>query len=270
MKCHYCGFTTRAAKTCPSCGSKYIGSFKAGTQRLEELVKEAFPNARVLRMDADTTAGKNGHEEILSAFAAHEADVLIGTQMIVKGHDFANVTLVGIVAADISLNESDFHSGERTFQLLTQAVGRAGRGREPGVAVIQTYQPENYAVVTSANQDYESFYQQEIAYRRLLSYPPCSHILGIQVSCDKQNDAVAQADILAQVIRRTAPEIDIMGPEDAYIGKLKDVYRRVIYVRSQDYDRLVQVKDSIDSFLLEQKQYRNTTTWFDFDPISTI
>jgi primosomal protein N' (replication factor Y) len=270
MKCHYCGFTTRAAKTCPSCGSKYIGSFKAGTQRLEELVKEAFPKARVLRMDADTTAGKNGHEEILSAFAAHEADVLIGTQMIVKGHDFANVTLVGIVAADISLNESDFHSGERTFQLLTQAVGRAGRGREPGVAVIQTYQPENYAVVTSANQDYESFYQQEIAYRRLLSYPPCSHILGIQVSCDKQNDAVAQADILAQVIRRTAPEIDIMGPEDAYIGKLKDVYRRVIYVRSQDYDRLVQVKDSIDSFLLEQKQYRNTTTWFDFDPISTI
>lgn len=270
MKCHYCGFTTKAEKTCPSCGSKYIGSFKAGTQRLEEIVKESFPQARVLRMDADTTSGKNGHEEILAAFAAHEADVLIGTQMIVKGHDFANVTLVGIIAADISLNESDFHSGERTFQLLTQAVGRAGRGVEPGIAVIQTYQPENYAVVSSANQDYDSFYSQEIAYRRLLSYPPCSHMLGIQVSCDKQKDAYGQADVLADLIRRTDPEIVIMGPEDAYIGKLKDVYRRVIYLRADDYDRLVRIKDAIDKFLLEQKQYRNTSTWFDFDPINTL
>ena len=270
MKCHYCGFTTRAAKTCPSCGSKYIGSFKAGTQRLEELVKETFPGVRVLRMDADTTSGKNGHEEILSAFAAHEADVLIGTQMIVKGHDFANVTLVGIIAADISLNESDYHSGERTFQLLTQAVGRAGRGSEPGVAVIQTYQPENYAVVTSANQDYDSFFKQEYAYRRLLAYPPCSHILGIQVSSEKYDDAVGQADTLAAIIKKTDSDIIVMGPEDAYIGKLKDIYRRVIYVKADEYDRLVRVKDAIDKFLLEQKQYRSTTTWFDFDPINTL
>ncbi len=270
MKCHYCGYTTKAAKVCPSCGSKYIGSFRAGTQRLEEIVKQAFPQARVLRMDADTTKGKDGHEEILSAFAAHEADVLIGTQMIVKGHDFANVTLVGIIAADISLNESDYHSGERTFQLLTQAVGRAGRGDEPGVAVIQTYQPENYAVLTAAAQDYSEFYKQEFAYRKLLSYPPCSHILGIQVACDKQADAIAQADILAGIIRQTDPEIVIMGPEDAYLAKLKDVYRRVIYLKADDYDRLVAVKDTIDKFLLEQKQYRNTTTWFDFDPINTL
>lgn len=270
MKCHYCGFTTHSTKVCPSCGSKYIGSFKAGTQRLEEMVKSAFPQARVLRMDADTTKGKDGHEEILSAFAAHEADVLIGTQMIVKGHDFANVTLVGIVAADISLNESDYHSGERTFQLLTQAVGRAGRGSEPGIAVIQTYQPENYAVVASAAQDYSSFYNQEIAYRRLLSYPPCSHILGIQVSSESQKDAIAQADILADLIRRTDNGLVIMGPEDAYIGKLKDVYRRVIYLRDDDYNRLVKIKDVIDKFLLEQKQYRSTMTWFDFDPINTL
>ncbi len=270
MKCHYCGYTTKAAKICPGCGSKYIGSFKAGTQRIEEIVKEMFPTARVLRMDADTTSKKNGHEEILSAFAAHEADILIGTQMIVKGHDFANVTLVGIIAADISLNESDYHSGERTFQLLTQAVGRAGRGAMPGVAVIQTYQPDNYAVVTSAAQDYASFYQQEIAYRRLLSYPPCSHILGIQVSCDRQQDAVKQADILAAIVKKYDSQIVIMGPEDAYIGKLKDVYRRVIYLKSKDYDRLVRVKDVIEAFLLQQKQYRNTTTWFDFDPINTL
>ncbi|MBR1623528.1 MAG: primosomal protein N', partial [Pseudobutyrivibrio sp.] len=270
MKCHYCGFTTRTVKTCPSCGSKYIGSFKAGTQRLEEIVKESFPKARVLRMDADTTAGKNGHEEILSAFAAGEADVLIGTQMIVKGHDFANVTLVGIIAADISLNESDYHSGERTFQLLTQAVGRAGRGTELGIAVIQTYQPDNYAVVTSANQDYDEFYKQEIAYRRLLSYPPCSHILGIQVNSEKQQDAINQADILAALVKKCDEKIVIMGPEDAYIGKLKDVYRRVIYVKADEYDRLVNVKDAIDAFLLEQRQYRNTSVWFDFDPINTL
>ena len=270
MKCHYCGFTTRTVKTCPGCGSKYIGSFKAGTQRLEEIVKESFPKARVLRMDADTTSGKNGHEEILSSFAAGEADVLIGTQMIVKGHDFANVTLVGIVAADISLNESDYHSGERTFQLLTQAVGRAGRGTEPGIAVIQTYQPDNYAVVTSANQDYDEFYKQEIAYRRLLSYPPCSHILGIQVSSEKQQDAINQADILAALVKKCDEKIVIMGPEDAYIGKLKDVYRRVIYVKADEYDRLVNIKDAIDAFLLEQRQYRNTSVWFDFDPINTL
>ncbi|MCR4694647.1 MAG: primosomal protein N' [Pseudobutyrivibrio sp.] len=270
MKCHYCGYTTKAMKTCPSCGSKYIGSFKAGTQRLEEIVKELFPEARVLRMDADTTKGKDGHEEILSAFAAHEADVLIGTQMIVKGHDFANVTLVGIIAADISLNESDYHSGERTFQLLTQAVGRAGRGLTPGVAVIQTYQPDNYAVVTSANQDYDSFFKQEFAYRKLLSYPPCSHILGIQVNSPNQKDAYAQADILAKLCKDTDPEVVCMGPEDAYVGKMMDVYRRVIYLKHNDYNRLVRVKDAIDKFLLDQKQYRSTTTWFDFDPIRTL
>lgn len=270
MKCHYCGFTMPTPKTCPDCGSKYIGGFKAGTQTLEDSVKKYFPQARVLRMDADSTKGKDGHEQILSAFASGEADVLIGTQMIVKGHDFANVTLVGVIAADISLNESDYHSGERTFQLLTQAVGRAGRGSKPGQAIIQTYQPDNYAVVAAASQDYRSFYDQEIAFRRLLSYPPCSHILGIQVNCDRQKDAVAQADILAGLIRRFDEKVMIMGPEDAYIGKLKDIYRRVIYVKDKDYSRLVAIKNVIESFLLEQKEYRNTSTWFDFDPINTL
>ena len=270
LKCHYCGYTTPRPTKCPDCGSKYIGTFKAGTQRLEEIVKTSFPNAKVLRMDADTTKGKDGHEEILAAFAAHEADVLIGTQMIVKGHDFPDVTLVGIVAADISLNESDYHSGERTFQLLTQAVGRAGRGKEAGRAIIQTYQPDNYAVLTSAAQDYISFYNYEIAYRRLLSYPPCAHILGIQIACDNKADAVAQADVIADLIKKTDPTLLVMGPEDAYIGKLKDIYRRVLYIKDRDYDRLVAIKDVIEKFLLVQKQYRNTTTWFDFDPINTL
>ncbi len=270
LRCHYCGYTTAKPTACPDCGSKYIGTFKAGTQRIEEIMHESFPEARVLRMDADTTKGKDGYEEILSSFAAGEADILIGTQMIVKGHDFANVTLVGIIAADISLNESDYHSGERTFQLLTQAVGRAGRGSIKGTAVIQTYQPDNYAVLASASQDYDSFYKQEIAYRKLLSYPPCSHILGIQVSSENNQAAIAQADIIASLIKRNFDKILVLGPEDAYIGKLKDVYRRIIYIKNKDYNRLVEVKDLVEQFLLTQKQYRNTSTWFDFDPINTL
>ena len=270
MKCHYCGYTVARPTACPECGSKYIGTFKAGTQRLEEIVQEQFPSARVLRMDADTTKGKDGHEEILSAFAAQEADVLIGTQMIVKGHDFANVTLVGIVAADISLNESDYHSGERTFQLLTQAVGRAGRGTLPGSAIIQTYQPDNYTVVSAAAQDYTAFYNQEMAYRRLLSYPPCSHILGVQVTSERLDDATAQADILAGLIRKSYPDLIVLGPQDAYISKLKDVYRRVFYIKDDSYDRLVTAKDTLEQFLLAQRQYRSTSTWFDFDPINTL
>ena len=148
---------------CPSCGSKHIGGFRAGTQQIEELVKKEFPNARVLRMDMDTTKEKDGHEKILEAFANEEADILIGTQMIVKGHDFPNVTLVGVLAADLSLYADDYRAGERTFQLLTQAAGRAGRGSEKGEVVIQTYSPEHYSIETAAKQDYEAFYQEELA-----------------------------------------------------------------------------------------------------------
>ncbi|MCF0130145.1 MAG: primosomal protein N' [Pseudobutyrivibrio sp.] len=270
MRCHYCGFDTFKPTSCPDCGSKYIGTFKAGTQRLEEIIREQFPSARVLRMDADTTRGKDGHDEILASFAAGEADVLIGTQMIVKGHDFANVTLVGVIAADISLNDSDYHSGERTFQLLTQAVGRAGRGSKAGEAIIQTYQPDNYAIVASAAQDYDSFYRQEIAYRRMLHYPPAAHMLGITIASEKLEQATGQANEIKNIIDRCNTRSNVLGPADAYIGKLKDVYRKVIYVKNKDYNQLVFIKDQIEAYLLEQKQYRNTSTWFDFDPINTL
>ena len=164
MVCHYCGYEEPEPKACPSCGSKYISGFKAGTQKIEEMVNKRFPQAKVLRMDFDTTRTKDSYEQILQAFANQEADILIGTQMIVKGHDFPNVTLVGVLAADMSLHVSDFHAAERTFQLLTQAAGRAGRGEEPGNVIIQTYNPEHYAVLTAKEQDYEQFYEQEIIY----------------------------------------------------------------------------------------------------------
>ena len=165
MVCHYCGYEEPEPKVCPSCGSKYISGFKAGTQKIEEIVKKRFPKARTLRMDTDTTRNKDSYEEILSAFANQEADILVGTQMIVKGHDFPNVTLVGVLAADMSLYRNDFHGAERTFQLLTQAAGRAGRGKETGEVVIQTYTPEHYSIQAAAKQEYELFYQQEILCR---------------------------------------------------------------------------------------------------------
>ena len=168
MRCHYCGYEQPKITVCPECGSHYIGEFRAGTQQIEEIVHETFPQARVLRMDMDTTRQKDAHEKILAAFANEEADVLVGTQMIVKGHDFPNVTLVGVLAADMSLYTGDYRSGERTFQLLTQAAGRAGRGERPGEAVIQTYDPSHYAIETAAAQDYEAFYEEEIRYRELM------------------------------------------------------------------------------------------------------
>ena len=168
LVCHYCGYEIQKPDVCPECGSKHIGEFRAGTQQIEEIVKKRFPKARVLRMDLDTTRAKDGHEKILEAFVNEEADVLVGTQMIVKGHDFPNVTLVGVLAADMSLYSDDYRAGERTFQLLTQAAGRAGRGTKAGEAVIQTYSPEHYAVTTAAAQDYEAFYQEEIKYREFM------------------------------------------------------------------------------------------------------
>jgi len=168
MVCHYCGYEEPQVNLCPSCGSPYIGGFKAGTQQVEELVKRQFPSARALRMDMDTTKAKDGHEKILETFANEEADILIGTQMIVKGHDFPNVTLVGILAADMSLYSNDYRAGERTFQLLTQAAGRAGRGSGKGEVIIQTYSPQHYSIQMAAAQDYERFYKEEMDYRELM------------------------------------------------------------------------------------------------------
>ena len=268
MRCHYCGYETSAVKTCPECGSKYIGTMKAGTQKVEDSLKNLFPEAKVLRMDFDTTRTKDSYEKILSSFAAAEADILVGTQMIVKGHDFPNVTLVGVIAADISLNDNDFRSAERTFSLLTQAVGRAGRGEKSGTAIIQTYQPDNFAVLSSAAQDYDSFFEKEIAYRKLLRYPPVSHILMVRVTGENYEYCVRQSEILTKVIEAADSEIMVLGPTDASIVKVEDKYRRHIYIKDKDYDRLVAVKDQIERFLQSQTSSGGTSTWFDFDPLN--
>ena len=252
LVCHYCGYETVKPRTCPKCGSGYIAGFKAGTEQIELKLKEMFPGVKTLRMDADTTKTKDSYEKILSAFMNEEAQVLIGTQMIVKGHDFPKVTLVGIIAADISLNGSDYRSGERTFQLLAQAAGRAGRGTLPGEAVIQTYRPDHYAVVHAAAQDYEGFFEEEIAFRKLMGYPPAAHMLEIRTSAASSKEASGLAEILAGIARSGFSGIPVLGPAPAAIEKLKDMYRYVVYIKAANYDILVNVKDAMEEYILKQ------------------
>lgn len=264
--CHYCGYETAMPTRCPGCGSKYIGGMRAGTEKIEELVSKAFPGARVLRMDADTTKEKNGYEKILAAFSNREADILIGTQMIVKGHDFPNVTLVGVLAADLSLNAGDFHAAERTFDLIAQAVGRAGRGEKAGEALIQTYRPEHYAITNAAAQDYIGFYREEMAGRRLLSYPPASHMLSILSASEKEEDAREGAESIARLIRILFPEAVLFGPADAPIAKVRDVYKKVLYLKDENYGMLVKVKDAVEGETRDNPLYRRLFVQFDFDP----
>lgn len=264
MVCHYCGYEEGKKTLCPQCGSKYLLGFKAGTEQIEEQIGRMYPKARVLRMDADTTKGKEDYEKILSAFANHEADILVGTQMIVKGHDFPAVTLVGILAADLSLAVNDYRAAERTFQLLTQAAGRAGRGERPGEVVIQTYQPEHYAVVAAAEQDYESFYEQEIAYRQLLDYPPAAHMMAVQIFARTKEGAQKLAETLAGLVRQE--KLRVIGPAPAAIGRISDIFRYVLYVKDPDYDRLVAGKDCLEQYLNTQEN-RQESVQFDFDPM---
>lgn len=270
--CHYCGYSEPKPGSCPECGSRYISGFRAGTQQIEDKLRELFPGVRTLRMDGDTTRTKDSYQEILTAFANREADVLIGTQMIVKGHDFPGVTLVGVLAADLSLSVGDYRAGERTFQLLTQAVGRAGRGTLPGEAVIQTYQPEHYAVVHAAAQDYESFYEEEILYRELAGYPPASHMLAVQIYAREAESGQRLAERLADQIRpRCGPgdeSLRIIGPAPASIGKVNDIFRFVFYVKCAEYDKLIQLKDAAEMLLKEWQPAE--IVQFDFDPMNTL
>lgn len=266
--CHYCGHEERMIKTCPSCGSPYIGGFRIGTQQVEDLVKKRFPQARVLRMDLDTTKNKDGHEKILSAFANEEADILIGTQMIVKGHDFPGVTLVGILAADMSLYGDDYRSGERTFQLLVQAAGRAGRGDLPGEVVIQTYSPEHYSIVNAAKQDYESFYEEEIRYRRLMGYPPAAGLMAIYASGADEALLTKASGYLKDFAVRAAGEapMSVIGPASPGIGKINDIYRKVIYLKSEDERILMAVKDRMEKYIEINRGFQSLKIQFDMNP----
>ncbi|HOK55242.1 MAG TPA: primosomal protein N', partial [Armatimonadota bacterium] len=189
LRCHHCDHEEAAPTTCPNCGGRRIGQFGIGTERIEEETRAAFPDARVIRMDKDTTTRKGSHGSILDIFRKREADILVGTQMIAKGLDFPGVTLVGVISADTSLNLPDFRAGERTFQLLSQVAGRAGRGADPGEVIIQTFNPDHYAITTAAAHDYEGFYEQEIALRAESGYPPFSSMVNLVASDENEAEA---------------------------------------------------------------------------------
>ena len=281
LLCHYCGYEEPMPDKCPECGSPYISGFQAGTEQAESFLSSQFPKARILRMYADTTRTKGSYEKILSSFANEEADILIGTQMIVKGHDFPNVTLVGILLADQSLNASDYRSAERTFQLLTQAAGRAGRGKYPGDVVIQTYEPEHYSIVHAAHQNYEEFYREEMVYRKLLRYPPAEHLLAIQIISRSEEHASlfahktrALLEQLTAAAREKNPDrLLFIGPAPAVLEKLRDEYRYVIYVKSPDYDTLIVCKDGVEAAAeraVKASREMDTMFQFDFDPINAF
>lgn len=240
LVCHYCGKEVPVPKTCPSCGSHYIRYFGTGTQKIEEETRRLFPEASILRMDADTTTGKNGHARILELFGKGKADILIGTQMIAKGHDFPNVTLVGILAADLSLNLGTYQAAENCFQLITQAAGRAGRGELAGRVFIQTYQPENHAIRMAAAQDYEGFYQEEILLRQAMEYPPFSHIFSVLITGEMEQEVILAAQRLGAYMNHYAERAGCMvvGPAPAPLPKFRGEFRWQIFAKETDAERL--------------------------------
>jgi primosomal protein N' (replication factor Y) len=248
LRCHYCGYTVPLPKACPDCGSTLLGTFGIGTQKLEQLTKQLFPEARVLRLDSDASSGKGAGEAILSAFRREEADILIGTQMVVKGHDFPKVTLVGIMAADQELYASDYGSAERTFQLLVQAAGRAGRADRPGEVVIQTYRPEHYAVQCAASQDYRRFMGAELDYRAAAGYPPVMHLMSVQLASKDEALLTRAAQVYGLLLSEEADRAGALciGPADASVYKVQDYFRKFIYVKHSSYDILLGIKNEAE------------------------
>jgi len=238
MICHHCNYRQPAPTICPICNSAYIRHFGTGTERVEEEARKAFPEATIDRMDADTTSRRGAHRRILDAFKKGEIDILIGTQMIAKGLDFPNVTLVGVISADVALNLPDFRAGERAFNLLTQVAGRAGRGEAEGEVIIQTYNPEHYSILAAQDHDYRSFYREEITKREELRYPPFTHAATILLSGKADNATMEAAETLGSILRSFQearfPDVEILGPAPAPLARIKQFYRWHLLLKAID------------------------------------
>ena len=227
LKCHYCGHEEKIVKICPECGSDKIRYFGTGTQKLEQEINKLFPEAKTIRMDVDTVTKKNSHEVILNKFKDENIDILIGTQMVVKGHHFPNVTLVGVITADTSLNIDDYRANERTFQILTQVAGRAGREEKEGKVIIQSYTPDNFSIVASKKQDYDLFYETEIALRKQLKYPPFCDIILISFNSSKENEIKSVSNFVYEYLNQNLDlkEFNIFKPTPSPIDKIQNRYR---------------------------------------------
>jgi primosomal protein N' (replication factor Y) len=269
MLCHYCNYSERVPEHCPKCGSDYIQFLGLGSERLEEELHGAFPKARIARLDRDSVRGKHDYETVLSAFRAGDYDVLVGTQMIAKGHDIPNVTLVGVVNADIGLGLPDFRAAERTFQLLTQAAGRAGRGETPGIVLIQTINPDHYAIRCAAAQDYQAFYQKEIEFRRSMSYPPFSSLANVIVRGTKEEEALSHSSALGRLLQPAPEGVRVLGPAVAAMARLKNEYRYQMLVKASSRKRLAAV-------LADLRRYAQAEKWnpasivIDVDPMTLM
>jgi primosomal protein N' (replication factor Y) len=239
IECHYCGYMERVPDKCPKCGSEYVYFLGAGSEKLEEHLHGMFPLARIARLDRDTIRGRHDFERALSAMQAGEVDLVVGTQMIAKGHDFPGVTLVGVVGADTALKFPDFRAAERTFQLLTQVAGRAGRGDTPGKVVLQTYFPDHYAVQFAAKHDYCGFYEKEIKFRNWMKYPPFTALANVLIRSDQLDDALKYSGWIGHWFKENEPPaVKVLGPAPAPIVRLKRDFRYHFILKSASREKM--------------------------------
>ncbi len=269
MLCHYCGFAAKVPATCPACGSDHIQFLGAGSERVENELHDYLPTARIARLDRDSAAGKGSFETILDAFRNGDIDILVGTQMIAKGHDIPNVTLVGVVLADIGLGMPDFRAAERSFQLLTQAAGRAGRGDTPGVVVIQTLNPDHYAIRFAAAQDYEHFYEKELEFRKWLRYPPFAAFANVLVRAEKQEEALRMATELGYLLNPPPDGIRVMGPAEAPMARLRNEFRYQILLKAVKRSTLRESLRTLRTYA-EKEKWRATALTIDVDPVNLM
>jgi primosomal protein N' (replication factor Y) len=266
VRCHYCDYAAPVPKACGDCRGSFLEHSGIGTERLEAEVRERFPEARVARVDRDTMRRRGAVSRVIQAMANGEIDILVGTQMIAKGHDFPSVTLVGVVAADVGLGQADFRSAERTFQLLTQVVGRAGRGDRPGQAIIQTIHPEHYSVQAAAAQDYDTFFRRELEFRAAMRYPPTLALVNVVVRHRALDQALSDAGDLAGRVRRDAPSVRILGPAPAALSRVKDEYRAQFFIKGRDRRSM---REAIVAALEARPDLKRRTT-VDVDPVTVI
>ncbi len=269
LLCHYCGYAEKVPSVCPKCQSEHIYFLGLGSEKVEEELHRAFPTARIARLDRDTVTGKHHYETILSGFREGNYDILVGTQMIAKGHDIPNVTLVGVVSADIGLGMPDFRAAERAFQLLTQVAGRAGRGNVPGIVLIQTINPDHYAVRMAAAQDYAAFYQKELHFRRMMLYPPFSAMANVLVRAEKQEAAMRMSSELGLLLSPAPEKLKILGPAEAPVPRLKNEFRYQFLVKASSRKTLNELLRRIREFAVEHK-WGATALVIDVDPLTLM
>jgi primosomal protein N' (replication factor Y) len=269
LLCHYCNYAARVPARCPKCDSEHIHFLGSGSERVEEELHRHFSAARIARLDRDTVTGKHKYEEILSGFREGNFDILVGTQMIAKGHDIPNVTLVGVVNADIGLGVPDFRAAERTFQLLTQVAGRAGRHLLPGTVLVQTYNPDHYSIRCAAEQDFAKFYKKELEFRRLMRYPPFSALANVLVRAEKQEDALRMSGVLAELLKEPGQGLKALGPAEAPVPRLKNEFRYQMLIKARSRPDLNTTLQRLQQHALDEK-WPATALVVDVDPLNLL